>query len=345
MKKWLAPSFVLMLALLVAGELVVRIGFKRSMTGRFDYGYDPNAGFVENSNGTVSLTRTGGRHFFPQTFSRVRPPDAYRIMVFGDSVPRGGSVATCYATQVADKLSAQGIKAEGINFCIGGNGALRTQIILRKGLQYQPSLVILHADNSDEYDDEREYKRAQNFKSWAPQYWLTKSYLIRRIYEFTTEQIYWAWLPNAIRDLNSVNDDDIKKQDGENSQQRQEWNQRFVKYTTESVQLARSYGVPVLLVSEARLRYDSNNQPYLDDLGVDNYLQPLLGPGVYFLSMKQVLKNTDYVPLFSDGTHLHPPGHAFLADEIIKKLREEKLVPLPMRIFPNPINGERHAGW
>jgi hypothetical protein len=327
MKGWLAPSFLLMLALLVAGELIVRVGFSRSMSGRFEYGYSPTAGFVENKNGTVNLARVGGRHFFPQTFSRERPPGTFRIMVFGDSVPRGESVATCYATQVADKLSAQGVKAEGINFCIGGNGALRTQIILRKGIEYQPSLVILHADNSDEYDDEREFKRAQNFKSWAPQYWPTKSYLVRRIYEFTTEQIYWAWLPSSIRDLNAVNDDDIKKQEGDSALQRREWDERFVKYTTESVQLARARGIPVLLVSEARLRYDSNHQPYLDDLGVDNYLQSLLGPGVYFLSMKQVLKETDYPPLFSDGTHLHPPGHAFLADAIIKKLREENLIP------------------
>ena len=264
MKNWLSLSFVLMLALLVAGEMIVRIGFKRSMSGRFEYGYNPTSGFVENSNGTVSLARVGGRHFFPQTFSRVRPPGTFRIMVFGDSVPRGGSVATCYASQIADKLRAQGIKAEGINFCVGGNGALRTQIILRKGLEYQPSLVILHADNSDEYDDEREFKRAQNFKSWAPEYWLTKSYLVCRIYEFTTEQIYWAWLPSSIRDLNAVNDDDIKKQEGENTQQRMEWDKRFVKYTAESVQLARSYGVPVLLVSEASLHSDSNKPPYLD---------------------------------------------------------------------------------
>lgn len=329
MKNWLTPSFLLMLALLVAGELIVRVGFQRSMTGRFEYGYNPTAGFVENADGTVNLARVGGRHFFPQTFPRVRPADTYRVMVFGDSVPRAGNVPTSYAGQIGAKLRAMGLKAEGINLCIGGNGALRTQIILRKALDYQPSLVILHADNGDEYDDERELKRANNFKSWAPQYWLTKSYLICRIYEFTTEQIYWAWLPPPIRDLNAVNDDDIKIEQGQNAQQRKEWDDHFVKCTAESIQMARAKGVPVLLLSEARLRYDAAHQPYLDDLGVDNDLQPLLGPGVYFLSMKQILKKTDYVPFFIDGTHLHPPGHAFLADQIIQKLQDEKLLPTP----------------
>jgi hypothetical protein len=327
MKNWLTPSFLLMLGLLVAGEIIVREGFSNSMSGRFDYGYNPTSGFVEKPDGTVKLIREGGRHFFPQTFTRVRPPGVYRIMVFGDSVPRGGTLDKSYSTQLATKLNAQGIKTESINFCIGGNGSMRTQVILRKAIAYQPSLVILHADNSDEYDDAREYKRSQNFKTWAPKYWLTKSYLIRRLYEFTTEQIYWAWLPGAIRDLNAVNDDDIKKQQGDNSQQRQEWDRGFVRHTAESVHMARSLGIPVLLVSEARLSRDARQPVHLNDMGVDNYLQPLLGPGVYLLSMKEALSKTDYVPFFIDGTHMYQPGHAFLADAIIAKLREEKLLP------------------
>ncbi len=315
-----------MLAILVAGELIVRFGFANSMTGRFDYGYSPTAGFVETAD-TVKLIRQGGRHFFPQTFSKVPAPGVYRIMGFGDSVPRGGPLKDSYAIQIANKLNAQGIKAEGINLCVGGNGSARTEVILRKAIEYHPSLVILHADNSDEYDDAREYKRMQNFKSWAPEYWLTKSYLIRRTYEFITEQIYWAWLPNSIRDLNAVNDDDIKKQEGADNEQRREWDRGFVRNTTDCVQLARAHGVPVLLIGEARIHQDAKGQPFLDDMGVDTYLQPLLGPGVYFLSMKQILSPVDYAPLFIDGTHLHPPGHAILADAIIAKLREEKLLP------------------
>ncbi|MEQ2005769.1 MAG: hypothetical protein ABMA26_03135, partial [Limisphaerales bacterium] len=96
--------FLLCLALLVGAELVVRVFFARSMSGRFDYGYHPTSGFVEQAEGTVRLERAGGRRFFPQQFTRERPADTFRIFVIGDSVARGTSVATSYAGQLGELL-------------------------------------------------------------------------------------------------------------------------------------------------------------------------------------------------------------------------------------------------
>ncbi len=326
MKRWLTPSFLLMLALLAGSELVVRVFFQRSMSGRFEYGYSPDAGFVENADGTVNLIRAGGRPFFPQTFSKTPPPGTFRVMVIGDSVPRGASVATSYAGQLGEKLRALGIKAESFNLAIGGNGSARSEIILRKALDYQPSLVILHVDNGDEFEDEREYNRAQAFKSWHPKNWLMKSLFLRRLYEFKTEEIFWKWIPTEVRTLAAVNDTGSKALAGQNPETRRRWDERVRKNTADSVALARARGAKVLLLTEAREHEDGHGGLYLDDRGLDDLVQPLLGDGVYFLSLKQILQKTDFEPLFSDGTHLRPPGHAFVANAIVEKLLQEKIV-------------------
>jgi lysophospholipase L1-like esterase len=59
---------------------------------------------------------------------------------------------------------------------------------------------------------------------------------------------------------------------------------------------------------------------------MDTLVQPMLGDGVYFLSMKDILQKTDFVTLYSDGTHLHPPGQALIADAVLKKLLAEKII-------------------
>ncbi len=316
----------MMLLLLIGSELVIRLFFQRSMSGRFEYGYHPTAGFEETSDGLVHLVRSGGRRFYPQTFSKERPPGTLRVMVFGDSVPQGPTLAGSYAGQLGEKLRSLGLKAESFNLAIGGNGAQRTQIILRKALEYHPSLVILHVDNGDEFEDERDFQRAEAFKSWQPKNWLMKSACLSRLYEFKTEQVFWRWVPAEVRVLTALNDTGTKGLAGKNPETRRRWDERTRKYTTESVALARASGATVLLLTEARMQRDNNGDFFLDDRGLDDWVPHLVGPGVYSLSMKEILKDKDYAPLFSDGTHLRPPGHALMTDVIVEKLRREAVL-------------------
>jgi hypothetical protein len=44
------------------------------------------------------------------------------------------------------------------------------------------------------------------------------------------------------------------------------------------------------------------------------------------MSLKEILQKTNFVPLYSDGTHLRPPGHALIADAVLKELLREKIV-------------------
>lgn len=329
MKHWFTPAFVMMLTLLIGAELIVRVFYHRSMSGRFEYGYNPTAGFVEKSDGSVNLVRAGGRRFIPQTFSKVRPAGTFRVFVIGDSVPRGPNLAASYAAQIGEKLRALGIKAESFNLGVAGNGARRSQIILRKALDYEPSLIILHVNDSNEFEDEREYQRAQQFKSWQPKNWLMKSLAIRRLYEAKTEKIYWTLVAPEIRNLAAVSDADAELRADENPEKLREWDELVRKTTAESVAITRAHNVPILLLTQAVCDRDANGLSSLDSRGLDEMVQPFIGEGVYFLSMKQIFQGTDFPPLFSDGTHLRPAGHERIADAVVKELLQERIVTKP----------------
>jgi len=326
MKRWLTGSFLMAFGLLAGSELIVRVFFARNMSGRFEYGYHPTAGFVEHADGTVSLVRAGGRRFHPQSFSRTRPPGTFRVMVVGDSVPRGPSLEKSYARVIGEKLRALGVKAESFNLAVAGNGALRSQIVARKALDYEPNVIILHVNDSNEFEDEREFKRAEEFKSWHPKNWLMKSLVIRRLYEAKTEQVYWRLVPNEVRDRAAVSDADAEVRASQNPEVRREWKERVRKYTTQTVALARARGVAVLLLTQGSFEHDSNGRVVLDSHGLDEMIQPLIGDEVHFLSMKQILQDTDFAPLFSDGTHLRPEGHERIADAVVQELLRERVV-------------------
>ena len=89
MKKLITPAFLMVVCLLVLAEVGARLFFAQDISGRFAYGYDPQAGFDEHRDGTVELFRAGGRRFHPQSFQRRRPAGTFRIFVVGDSVPGG----------------------------------------------------------------------------------------------------------------------------------------------------------------------------------------------------------------------------------------------------------------
>lgn len=327
MRRTFTSAFLLTLGLLLAGELLVRTYFARSMSGRFDYGYSPTAGFDDREDGTVRLVRSGGRRFHPQKFSRERPPGIFRIIVVGDSVPRGPSLEASYASQLGRILAATGVPCESWNLAVPGYGAHRDSIVLSKALEYQPSLVILHANNSNEYEDEREFKRKNEFQSWHPDNWLLKSLGIRRLYEAKTEQLFWKWLPPEIRIRQARNDADAEILASLDEKKLREWDERVRRFTTASINLARQKGVPVLLITQARFEPGKTGVGRLNDGGLDALAQSLCTNGVFCLSMKQTFDRLgDPASFFADGAHLRREGHAVLADAIVKKLRQENLV-------------------
>jgi hypothetical protein len=323
MKRTFCNSFLLMAGLLVGSELIVRVFFARNMSGRFEYGYAAMSGFEERSDGSVRLVRAGGRRFHPQTFPKQRPAETFRVMVVGDSVPRGPSLQQSYAVRVAEQLLSQGKQAEGINLAVAGYGARRNQIVFRQALEYQPSLMILHVNNSNEYEDEREWKRSQEFKGWHPKNWLMKSLVIRRLYELKTEKVFWELLPTEIRTQRGVSDADAELATSNNTEKTRVWQERVRQATAEAVALARARSVPILLLTQASIGPGASGKPRLDDHGLDTLARQLVGSGVFHLSMKETLELLDFVPLFADGSHLRADGHEVLAKAVINLLQHE----------------------
>ena len=319
MRRTFTKSFLLVLAVLAIAEIAVRVFWSRGLTGRFDYGYHPTAGFVEKSDGSLDLVRAGGRKFFPQHFAQQRPPGTFRIMVVGDSVPRGPSFAETYSTRLAEQLRAQGVAAEGWNLCLPGYGAHRCHVVLAQALKYQPSLIIRHVNNSNEYEDEREWRRAQNFQGWHPKNLLMKSMLVRRLHEMKTEDVFWKLLPEKIRAQQGVNDAGAKIIAMTDEKEIRAWQERVRNFLKDDLDRCRQAGVPVLLVTQVRLR-GSGPQATLDDSGLDALARSFTAPDVSVLSMKDALSGTDFAPLFMDTAHLRPEGHRVLARAIAEKI-------------------------
>ena len=247
MRRAFTKSFLLVLAILVIVEIAMRAFWSRGLSGRFDYGYHPTAGFVEKSGGALDLVRAGGRRFHPQHFAQQKPAGTFRIMVVGDSVPRGPSLAEAYSTRVAEFVSARGIPAEGWNLCLPGYGAHRCHVVLTQALKYQPDFVIRHVNNSNEYEDEREWRRSQDFQGWHPKNLLMKSLLVRRLHEMKTEGVFWSLLPEKIRAQQGVNDAGAKIIAMTDETQIRAWQERVRRFLKEDLDLCRKAGKPVVV--------------------------------------------------------------------------------------------------
>lgn len=319
MRRAFTKSFLLVLAILVIVEIAMRAFWSRGLSGRFDYGYHPTAGFVEKSGGALDLVRAGGRRFHPQRFEQQKPAGTFRIMVVGDSVPRGPSLAEAYSTRVAEFESARGIPAEGWNLCLPGYGAHRCHVVLTQALKYQPDFVIRHVNNSNEYEDEREWRRSQDFQGWHPKNLLMKSLLVRRLHEMKTEGVFWSLLPEKIRAQQGVNDAGAKIIAMTDETQIRAWQERVRNFLREDLDLCRKAGVPVLLVTQVRMR-GTGKSATLDDSGLDDLARSFAAPGVDVLTMKDVLSGTDFAPLFMDTAHLNGRGHEILARAIAEKI-------------------------
>ena len=322
---WVTRAFLFAAALLVVAEMVARWGFASSVEGRFEYGFHPTAGFVESPAGRVQLVRSGGRRFFPQDYPLQRPPGTFRIFVLGDSVPRGTSVDQSYGGRLGALLRSRGTAVEVWNLCVPGYGVRRVQTTLKQALHYSPSLVVLHLNNSNEYEDEREFRRSQEFASWHPKNWLMKSFLFRRLYEAKTEQLTWKLLPESVRARQGVNDADAEIAASMSPTTLRQWEERVSEETRRSVSLCAAQAVPMVLVTQATLSGPVGSRS-LHDAGLGALAQSLTNREVSEVSMLETFRETDVANLYADANHLKPPGHQRMADALLRVIDAKELL-------------------
>jgi len=315
----------MVVCLLVLAEVGARVFFAQDISGRFDYGYNPQAGFNERADGTVELFRAGGRRFHPQTFKRHRPPGTLRIFVVGDSVPRGPGFTTAYPWFLGDELRRHGIAAESINLALPGYGPRRCQVVLRKILEYEPSLIVLHINDTNKWEDEREWRRSQEFKGWHPRHWLMKVFIFRRLYEAKLEKVFWPLVPEAIRLKYAANDADAQVAAAQDPREIAARIRLAQETAVENVAMLRQRRIPTILVTQCRLEEDPRHSLYLSDHGLDSLGATLVAPGAYHISMKDVFSRTDFRPLFANlSGHLHKEGHQVLAHTLFGKIVEQR---------------------
>ena len=264
MKRLVTPAFLMVLALLALSEISARIFFAKDIDGRFAYGYDPQAGFDEHRDGTVQLFRAGGRRFHRQSFQRHRSPGSYRIFVVGDSVPRGPSFKEAYPWVLGEDLRQQGIQAESYNMALPGYGARRCQVVLKKTMEFEPSLIILHVDDLNKWEDEREWRRSQEFKGWHPSHWLMKVFIFRRLYEANLEKVFWPLVPEEVRLKCAVNDADAEVAASRDPKEIAARINLAREKLVENVAMVRRLRIPLLLISQCRVERDEGRPPRLD---------------------------------------------------------------------------------
>lgn len=325
MKRLLTPAFLMVLGLLVLAEAGARLFFAQDISGRFAYGYDSQAGFDERRDGIVELFRAGGRRFHPQSFARRRPPGTFRIFVVGDSVPRGPSYKEAYPWFLGEELKQQQVRAESINMAVPGYGARRCQIVLQKALEFEPNLIILHVNDANKWEDEREWRRSQEFQGWHPRHWLMKVFIFRRLYEAKMEKVFWPLVPEEIRLKYAANDADAQVAASQDPAELAARIRLAREATAENVALVRGRRLPVILVTQCRLDQDSHQVIHLSDHGLDALAESLTGPGVYHVSMKQVFSRVpDFRAYFANFSgHLKELGHQLLARALVRKIEQE----------------------
>ena len=325
MKRLITPACLMVVCLLLLAEVGARVFFAQDISGRFDYGYNPQAGFAEHADGTVELFRAGGRRFHPQTFRRTRPPGTFRIFVVGDSVPRGPSFKEAYPWFLGDELRRQDIAAESINLGLPGYGPRRCQVVLKKIVEYEPSLIVLHINDTNKWEDEREWRRSQEFQGWHPRHWLMKVFIFRRLYEAKLEKVFWPLVPEAIRLKYAANDADAQVAAAQDPREIAARIRLARETAVENVAMLRQRRIPIILVTQCRLAEDPRHGLYLSDHGLDPLGESLVGPGIYHISMKDVFSRRDFRALFTNFSgHLHKEGHQILAQAICEKIELER---------------------
>ena len=86
--------------------------------------------------------------------------------------------------------------------------------------------------------------------------------------------------------------------------------------------------IPILLVSQAKIIGELNGSRRLEDNGLENIAEDQVTNGAFHLSMKQVLGNLEFEPLYADRSHLRAEGHEVMAKAIVRKLIDSGILSL-----------------
>jgi hypothetical protein len=223
------------------------------------------------------------------------------------------------------ELRQRGINAESLNLAVTGYGSQRNEVLLRKILGYQPSLIILKLDVTNEGADETTAERNRLFLSPWPQDWLWKSYLIQSGLRLKEERLMNRTLPPQVL----ATTEKRPSQKVARVETASLFNDTSCRAIAECLRLAREQRVPVLLVTQAYVIKSPDGRAIVTDHGLDDFAATLCGPGVTMFSLKQLLENLPVEETFADHVHLTRPTHQRVAQALAATVAGMASVKLP----------------
>jgi hypothetical protein len=315
MRRLIRPSFLTALLLLAAAEIYLHVTLSPLQIAAFRYGHHPDSGFVETTADRVQLAPGPTRDFHAQNFTRLPAPGVCRIFTLGNSVEYWDAVAShvltnTYPIRLGEELNQHGFPTESLNLGVTGYGLLRNKILLEKILAYQPSLLILKLDVTNEGTDQITAERSREFCSLWPQAWLWKSYIVQSGLIFKEEHLMKHTLPapvlvrafGAVAHAASTN--------------AAPFNEVSRQALTECLRLARTHRLPVLLITQTYVTHDTAGRARVTDQGLDAFAATLRGPGVAVFSLTKFLGERPIPETFTDQVHLARPTHQLVAQAL-----------------------------
>jgi len=297
-------------------ELGARILWDESASERNAFGYSLDAGF-EVHDGLISIVRAASRSLPPQQFPVRKPPGSRRIVLVGDSILRGRTLDSSVSSRLHGILARCGIAAEVWNLSSPGYGSLRKRILVQKALEFEPDLIVYHANFTTEYEDAREWERKTEYASWHPRHWLDRLPFIGRLRLSKLERLLWNWEPQGDADTAAQEGDLAARLAAIKSKvDAGYWIPRMIPTLEATTRDALSKGVPMVILTRADLRGDG----VIDGFGLDGALRPLLVDSrLRLLSTREVMsRQADPASLYSDGSHWTAEGHRVMARAIAR---------------------------
>lgn len=252
------------LSLFVLAELIC-VAFDWGRPTDYD---DPFAGFsavhplfvLDEAGENYVIPRSRLKFFAKESFPAKKPPNGFRIFCLGGSTVQGRpfSKETSFTTWLELALKAADPSRDWDVVNCGGisYASYRLVPILEECLRYEPDLIIF-CEGHNEFLEDRTYDYLKTAPAWiaAPRRFLSK----RRLFVLLREALLHSSKKPAIaaNDARPVLNDEVDAmldhQGGLDAYHRDEtWRQGVVAHfdhnIRRSIQIARSAGVPILLI-------------------------------------------------------------------------------------------------
>ena len=337
-------SIIILIVIFSTFELVTRIVFRPHIlpeeiyaeySPNYDYGYDEKAPLFYKENDHLVLYSTSYLKFWRKEIPLIKSDNEFRLFVIGCSVSRGdyNSQYSFYMEQFLNENSGMN-KFRVINCSATGIGSSRMLLILKKILSHQPDFIILHPDGTNEFEDERDLKEAQEVKA-SYQGIITKSWFFCVLKKYVDNNLLDKFKPQP----------EILPETYARwfvPGKRQEWLKTLITNITEMVNISKQNKTPIMFVSRAFNCDSLSVYENEETIALNNVLESFVQKDVYEIDTPSIFLSHfgprfDKKEIFLDTVHWKPVAHKVIARKIIDVLKQKKIIDETSYTLTEPI--------